>query len=578
MKESLGNEYQEMFVNSVFISLVATQATVESDSYDDQYDAAAATVMPVIEDPIYISKTISYTTNTGSGDLAEKTVNAAISDSTIDAGNGENAKIEIPAGSFEVTDSNSSGVVFTVSTTNVQANSTSYEINLTDTNGNSLNLKNKVKITLPLSTGLDNVSVTHNGNPMDAGDYTYNSTTGLLVIETASFSPFVVSYTFDPVVTLNDVGYMSINAAINAANSGDTIYVQKDVSGSYAIISLFDDKTRDSKTITVDLCGHTIERLSDTPQVVQVSNNEDSLIVKNGTIKSTGTGVFSDADTNITLNNVVLNTEGTAIINKSNALLEKVTINSKARGMSAYGGNVSVNESIIKSKKIGIYMSGESLSVVKSTISSEDRGINNVGKSVSLKDSTINSGDIGIGDFGTDSTVEITSSTINSNYFGVYHNGSTAPCTVTIKDSTITDTHAQGVYISNSAGRDLQTVSIDNSTITGPTAVEVKHTNLTITDSTLIASKNPPSVETNNNGSCSAGYPLAITTNSSDDYVTGKVEVSNCTLQNPDTKSDAACFVFKVKEGAGNSVTINEVSYEGSEAYSTEEVANKDGE
>ncbi len=41
MKESAGNEYQGLTLNGLSISIVATQATVESDSYDNQYDTGA---------------------------------------------------------------------------------------------------------------------------------------------------------------------------------------------------------------------------------------------------------------------------------------------------------------------------------------------------------------------------------------------------------------------------------------------------------------------------------------------------------------------------------------------------------
>ena len=41
MKESAGNEYQNLTVEGISISVLATQYTAESDSYDDQYDADA---------------------------------------------------------------------------------------------------------------------------------------------------------------------------------------------------------------------------------------------------------------------------------------------------------------------------------------------------------------------------------------------------------------------------------------------------------------------------------------------------------------------------------------------------------
>ena len=80
-----------------------------------------------------------------------------------------------------------------------------------------------------------------------------------------------------------------------------------------------------------------------------------------------------------------------------------------------------------------------------------------------------------------------------------------------IKNSTITDTGERGiaVYISNSATTSgLQTLVIENSVITGATAVEAKYTDVTIDgeNTKLIATGEPAGSEMNNNGAVTTGY------------------------------------------------------------------------
>lgn len=150
-------------------------------------------------------------------------------------------------------------------------------------------------------------------------------------------------------------------------------------------------------------------------------------------------------------------------------------------------------------------------------------------------------------------------------YYAVYQNGSESPCEITIKGSTIVG----GVYISNAstAGREKQTLTIENCTILGGdsasavgTALEIKHTNATITNTTLIGVGEIGTRE-EGSGGCSNGYALAVTSNRSDDYTTGEVVLTDCTLLYKATAesetSEGSVFVFTIAEGDGNSVMIN---------------------
>ena len=152
---------------------------------------------------------------------------------------------------------------------------------------------------------------------------------------------------------------------------------------------------------------------------------------------------------------------------------------------------------------------------------------------------TIDCDDVGIWGRGPNNTYNVIGATINSNYFGVYQNGSYGGCSVTIQDSTITDgiTNGCGVYISNSnknandQTQGMQTLVIENSSITGATAVEVKYTDVTIAgeNTVLTATGTPADDQLNNNGTVTTGYALAIThngTTTSADSADGNVVVT----------------------------------------------------
>ena len=126
------------------------------------------------------------------------------------------------------------------------------------------------------------------------------------------------------------------------------------------------------------------------------------------------------------------------------------------------------------------------------------------------------------------------------NYFGVYQNGSFGGNTFHIKNSTIADGSggATGIYISNSktntdeTEQGYQTLTIENSKITGNTGIEVKFTNVTISgeNTEITATGTPVDVTLNNNGSVTTGYALAITHNGTDtskDAADGTITVEN---------------------------------------------------
>ena len=150
----------------------------------------------------------------------------------------------------------------------------------------------------------------------------------------------------------------------------------------------------------------------------------------------------------------------------------------------------------------------------------------------------IHSTDIAVWGQGIGNTVNIEGAELTANYFTVYQNGSYGGNTYTIKNSTIYNGKDGGaaIYISNSKKNSeneeqgFQTLTVENSKITGETGIEVKYTNVTIKgeDTEVIATGTPPETTLNNNGSVTTGYAFASThngTNSSADGAGGTITI-----------------------------------------------------
>ena len=113
-------------------------------------------------------------------------------------------------------------------------------------------------------------------------------------------------------------------------------------------------------------------------------------------------------------------------------------------------------------------------------------------------------------------------------YSAVYMNGSTSPAEITINNSTIVSKDV-GIYVSNSVNTgNRQKLTITDSTVTGTTAIEVKHTDATITGCTLISTAAEQKSQINGNGSCTEGFAFAVAGNNASDKTTGTVVVSGC--------------------------------------------------
>lgn len=172
---------------------------------------------------------------------------------------------------------------------------------------------------------------------------------------------------------------------------------------------------------------------------------------------------------------------------------------------------------------------------------------------LTLKNCVIKAEGIGVWLNSINAEIAIEGGSITSNYFGVYQNGTYLAKSITIKDCTIEEKSNQAIYISNSGNRGKQQLNVTDSTIKGGTAIEVKHTDATITGCTLEATAEQDYKE-NNNGSCSLGYCFASTSNSNAEAVTGTCVLTDCKFTIASANEDAQP-TFSANNGSNITIT-----------------------
>lgn len=267
----------------------------------------------------------------------------------------------------------------------------------------------------------------------------------------------VVTDTVDPVATVGEYGFNNIANAVIAANTGagDVVVLKKNTT--------YNTRINVTKNLTLDLGGYTLTSNTSHSFVV---NPDISFTVENGTLKNTvGTAIFGLKGSTINLNK-------DAVLDVLDGIV--------ATNNSADEGNTTIN----------VY-------------------------------GTINSTDIAVWGQGPKNNVKLDGANITANYFAVYQNGSYGGSTYTIKNSTIYNGEDAGpaIYISNNKNnannpdQGWQTLNVENSTITGSAGIEVKYTNVNLTNCTVTATAAEPTFEQYNNGSTTAGFAVVASDN-----------------------------------------------------------------
>ncbi len=186
----------------------------------------------------------------------------------------------------------------------------------------------------------------------------------------------------------------------------------------------------------------------------------------------------------------------------------------KCKVTSDYECAICIDEGVTATVKNGT-LTGGSVSTVYMSAGAMNLTLENV--TVASAD-----GHGGIWDYGTNSTLTLNSCNVSGDYFAVYHNGSTAPFTLNATGSTITKIgtvipEACTIYVSgskeNTAGGNKNSINLTGCTVTGPTGIEGKFTDMVLADCDIEGTADQPTFEQFNNGSTALGFAVVSTDN-----------------------------------------------------------------
>ena len=242
MKESAGNEYMNESIDGIAITVVATQDTVESDSFNKDYDADA-------EYPVVAVTNVNTNGDTVLKDKEE--------DHTI--------QVTVPAGALdEGVQSLKLEVVKSATPAGVQVASTessqSYEVTMKDQSGNAVST-NGTLMTVEMNVGKNRTALKlyHDGVKMtkdsgtltDAADhYVYDAATGYVTMKVSHFSPFTAVFARD---------YWTDHAADGYATPVDTANKVVTVSSAEELALFAKEVTDDGKNYS----GYTLNLAND---------------------------------------------------------------------------------------------------------------------------------------------------------------------------------------------------------------------------------------------------------------------------------------------------------------------------
>lgn len=330
MDENAGNDYMNMALSNITVTVKAMQASYEYDSNGNTYDQDAN------GNPDNPTWSVS----------AHVTANVATAGETVLKNADETVELTAPAGSIDSATSLTLKVepkTAVDSSVNIAvgAGQTTqpYEISLVDESNRPVTAATGTDFTVKLyvGKGLNNVKVYHNSAEINAD---YNNSNGYVTFKTRSFSPFTVVFK-TPDAIVGDTYYYTLAEAVAAAENGATITLVRDVAADVVIPA--------DKTITLDLGGH------------KLTNVKEHTIVNNGTLTITGTGTVD----NVTHARAALVNYGTATLNGGNFTRSKENAenNKDDSGGNSYytilndkGATMNINEGVTVSN-VGHYSS-----------------------------------------------------------------------------------------------------------------------------------------------------------------------------------------------------------------------------
>ena len=242
MKESAGNEYMNESIDGIAITVVATQNTVESDSFGKDYDADA-------EYPLVAVANVNTNGDTVLKDKEEDhTIQVTVPAGALDEG--------VQSLKLEVVKSATPAGVEVASTESSQ----SYEVTMKDQSGNAVST-NGTLMTVEMNVGKNRTALKlyHDGEKMtkdsgtltDAADhYVYDAATGYVTMKVSHFSPFTAVFARD---------YWTDHAADGYATPVDTANKVVTVASAEELALFAKEVTDDGKNYS----GYTLNLTND---------------------------------------------------------------------------------------------------------------------------------------------------------------------------------------------------------------------------------------------------------------------------------------------------------------------------
>ncbi len=291
MQESAGNDYMNESIDGVAITVVATQNTVESDSFNNTYDANATYPVVAVGDVNTDGDTVIQDRE------KDPTVIATIPAGSTDAGKLTLVKTEgqTPANIEIVTGTNA------VTT----------EVRLEDQNGNKVTAADGkfFTIALQLEKKLNVIGFYHSETPLTKAEsaeavkaandtYYYDAATGLLTFSTDDFSPFTV--------VISDSDFNGGNGTKESPYliaTGEQALKVEDSKGYFKLVNdivVTDEVYMSGKTYVWDLNGHSIKLeyadgvKPNNGSVLYIGGSKGRLTINDSSEAQTGAVIGSD--------------------------------------------------------------------------------------------------------------------------------------------------------------------------------------------------------------------------------------------------------------------------------------------
>lgn len=310
MKEDADNQYQGGKVD-FDLTVLATQQTAESDSFDSQYDSDSKYPNIMFRESVFVALDANNKV------LEDKIVESIKKDEN----NKPLAKITIPQGAaIEGTGKVEVIVeeVDTPSTFTVSASSdvTTYEIDVKGVN-KAVNTK-LFRVELKVGKNLDNFKLYHNTTPMTSKtdlddvradqEYYYNSSEGIVTLLTKTFSPFIGTYDKESWANHSATTYStpvdSTNKVVTITNAEELALFAKEVTGTTNYSNYKVNINAD-----IDLGGYIWKPINAPGRMTNITINGNNHSINNMvaigmTSNGYGAGFIGNTNGAITINNL----------------------------------------------------------------------------------------------------------------------------------------------------------------------------------------------------------------------------------------------------------------------------------